>query len=271
MSTRANILTGVVGGAVILFVAGVFAASEWKMAREYSVPLAKPIENPNPDLAQGERMARIVGCWAGCHGTKGEGGTEEISGIRKITAPTLSEVIPAYSDAELARLILHGVKRNGKSAIGMSSYVFWHLGDTDLANIIHFLRQQPTVRAVPREYKIPFRSRIKLLAGEWKLSVDQVDHSQPRWGNLPLGTSFERGRYLAAIVCAECHGVDYQGDALEGAPSLALLAFYDEESFARLMKAGQAQSGRQIEPMSWLPGVRFTDQDVSDLYAFLRE
>ena len=46
----------------------------------------------------------------------------------------------------------------------------------------------------------------------------------PRWGELPRRTAFERGRYLASIVCAECHGLDFHGNALEGGPSLAVLA-----------------------------------------------
>ena len=89
-----------------LFVAGVYGASEWKMARIYDTPLRDLPTIAALDPEQAERMARIVGCWAGCHGTKGEGGVEEIPGVRRITAPTLSDVLPGYSDAELLRLIL---------------------------------------------------------------------------------------------------------------------------------------------------------------------
>ena len=144
-----------------MFVTGVYLASELKMARKYSIPLLPPIENPSPDIRQGERMAKIVGCWAGCHGLTGEGGTEEISGIRKITAPTLSQVLPEYNDAELIRLVRYGVKKDRKSAIGMSSFTFWAIGDIDLANIIHFLRQQPSLPSVPRAKEIPFQSRLR--------------------------------------------------------------------------------------------------------------
>jgi hypothetical protein len=122
------------------FVIIVYAASEWKIRRTYDIPLSQPQTDVEPDLAAGERMAKIVGCWAGCHGVRGEGGVEEIPGIRRITAPPLGSVITHYTDAELVRLILHGVKRDNRSAIGMSSYTFWPLGDADIANIIHFLQ-----------------------------------------------------------------------------------------------------------------------------------
>ena len=151
----------------------------------------------------------------------------------------------------------------------MSSFTFWSVGDSDIANIIQFLRQQPSATPVNRSVEIPFHNRLKLLQGVWQLSADQVDKSQPRLGNMPRNTSYERGNYLAAIVCAECHGSDFQGDTLEGGPSLANLALYDADEFSVFMKTSQSQSGRFIEQMNWLPEIGFTDQDISDLYQFL--
>lgn len=251
------------------FVFVVYAASEWKVQRAYSIPLTQPRTDFKLDAIAGERMAKIVGCWAGCHGVRGEGGVEEIPGIRRVTAPPLGSVIPHYSDAELVRLVLQGVKRDGRSAIGMSSYTFWPLGDADVANIIYFLRLQPPADAVERTTQIPFVSRLKLLQGVWSLSADQVNKSQPRWGNMPRTNSYERGRFLAAIVCAECHGADYLGDPLEGGPSLTILTIYDREKFAELMTTGISQAGIAVESMSWLPDIEFTDRDIVDLYDFL--
>jgi cytochrome c553 len=251
------------------FVIFVYAASEWKIRRIYEIPISQPQTEIVPDAAAGERMAKIAGCWAGCHGVRGEGGVEEISGIRRVTAPPLGSVIPDYSDAELVRLILHGVKRDGRSAIGMSSYTFLPLGDADIANVIHFLRLQPAADPVDRVRQISFSSRLKLLQGKWWLSADQVNKSQPRWGNLLRVNAYERGRFLAAIVCAECHGADYRGDPLEGGPSLAILSIYDEPEFAQLMMTGISRAGNLVEPMAWLPGTEFTDHDISDLYEFL--
>jgi mono/diheme cytochrome c family protein len=251
------------------FVVFVYAASEWKMRRTYDIPLSPLPADVEPDVVAGERMAKIVGCWAGCHGVRGEGDFEEIAGVRRITAPPLGSVIPQYSDGELIRLILHGVKRDGRSAIGMSSYVFWPVGDPDIVNIIHFLRLQPPADEVERVRQIPFISRLKLLQGKWWLSADQVDKSQPRWGNLPRNTPYERGRYLASMVCAECHGADYLGDPLEGGPQLTILSIYDEQEFARLMKTAVSHAGVLVEPMSWLPGAELSDRDIADLYEFL--
>ena len=251
------------------FVIVVYAASEWKIRRTYDIPLSQPPTGFEADVAAGERMAKLVGCWAGCHGNRGEGGVEEIPGIRRVTAPPLGSVIPRYSDAELLRLILHGVKRDGRSAIGMSSYTFWPLGDADIANIIRFLRLQPAADEIERVRQIPFLSRLKLLQGTWWLSADQVNTAQPRWGNMPRRNAYERGRFLAAVICAECHGADYRGDPLEGGPPLTILSIYDAEEFARLMKTGVSQAGLEVEAMSWLPEVGFAEGDICDLYEFL--
>ena len=253
------------------FLAFVYAVSEWKFNRVYSKPAVQVDSTFERDPKSGERMAKIVGCWAGCHGTRGEGGIEEVPGLWSVTAPALGSVIQNYSDEELFRLILHGIKRDGRSAIGMPSYSFWSLGDADIGNIIHFLRQQPRVPATDPIKQIPFASRMAFLRGDWWLSADWIDKTRPRWGNMPRTTAFERGRFLAAIVCAECHGSDFLGDPLQGGPSLAILTLYAKAEFERLMKTGLSRAGTPVQGMAWLPDVEFTDRDIADLYAFLAQ
>jgi len=255
----------------LLALAAVYGISEWRLLRRHDVPLLPLRPTASADPVAGEHMARVVGCWAGCHGERGEGGADTIEGIHRNTAPTLSEVLPFYSDAELARLVRYGVKRDGRSAAGMNAGVLWALGDQDLANIFAHLRRQPAMPPVVRSHELKFRGRVALVTGQWRLAADQVDASAPRWGELPLSTSFERGRYLASVVCSECHGADFNGSLLEGGPSLAILAAYSPEDFVRLLKTGKPPDGRDIPKMSWMPTVDFTDQEIDDLYAFLRE
>ena len=264
---------GALAGLAILAVGYVYAVSEWRMRRPYDAPLTPPRTPVAIDFAEGMRMAKIVGCWAGCHGMEGEGGDEYIEGIFKHTAPTLSAVLRLYSDAELVRLIRYGVKRDGHSAVGMISYTSWPLGDRDLANIIAHLRRQPVLPPVPRELQLEFRGRVALATGEWKVSAEQVDRSIPRWGELPQATPFERGRYLASITCSECHGLDFRGNELERGPALAILAIYQPTQFRHLLRTGKPISGRDLGIMSWAARVAFSlfsDEEIADLYAFLR-
>ena len=259
-----------VAGLFAAGVATVYGISEWQMRRQYDAPL-KSLQAAAPDLAEGERMARIVGCWDGCHGRTGQGGHEEIRGINRHTAPTLSQVLPQYNDDELVRLVRYGVKRDGRSAIGMTSYTFWALGDQDLANIIAHLRRQPVVPPIERTLQVSWRGRIALVTGEWRVSASQVDRTRPRWGDTPQATPFERGRYIASVTCSECHGLDYDGNPLERAPSLAILAAYSQEQFRHLMRTAEPIGGRQLDDnMVWVKDAPFSDDEITGLYQFLR-
>ncbi|HEU4427503.1 MAG TPA: hypothetical protein VFT98_02020 [Myxococcota bacterium] len=255
-----------------LSLGGVYAVSEWKMRRSYDAPLA-PLRAARPaDVVAGMHLAKVVGCWAGCHGLHGEGGFEEIDGIHRSAAPTLSQVLPQYGDAELVRLIRYGVKRDGKSAIGMISYATWPLGDQDLADLIAHLRSQPALAPIARSHELTWLGRWVLVTGEWGVDADLVERSlpRPRWGELPRDTAFARGRYLASIVCSACHGVSYRGSALEASPPLAIVAAYSRDQFRRLLRTARAADGRELSPMGWVRDVDFTEQEIDDLYVFLR-
>lgn len=260
-----------IGAIAVLALSLVYGLSEWKVRRTHDAPLMAPAPAAPADPSAGEHMARVVGCWAGCHGKEGEGGTDTLDGLRTVTAPTLTSVMPLYGDAELARLVRYGVKRDGRSAIGMASYTWWPLGDQDLADIFAHLRAQPARPPVPRARSITWRGRLGLVTGAWKVSADQVDRTIPRWGELPRRNAFERGRYLASIVCSECHGLDFRGFPLEGGPSLAVIAIYDRAQFGTLLQTGRPIGGRAIPKMSWMADVGFTEREIDDLYAFLRE
>jgi hypothetical protein len=159
----------------LLLLGGVYAVSEWKLRRSYDAPLV-PLRAANPgDPVAGMHMAKVVGCWAGCHGKVGEGGFEEIEGIHRSAAPTLSQVLPQYSDEELVRLIRYGVKRDGRSAIGMISYATWPLGDQDLLNIIAHLRAQPVLPPVPRSHEFTLRGRWLMVTGQWGVDAELVE------------------------------------------------------------------------------------------------
>lgn len=262
-------ITPLLAGTITLGV--IWGLSEHEMHRQREAPLQALHPAAPADVADGTRMARIVGCLEGCHGKIGEGGYEEIEGIVRHTAPTLSQVLKTYSDAELARLVRYGVKRDGRSAVGMISYTFWALGDQDLANIIAALRQLPEAPAVPRELELSWRGRWSLVTGHWKVSSEQVERGRPQWGNLPQTTPFERGRYLASVTCSECHGLDFRGNDLERAPSLAIIGAYSEEEFRHLMRTAEPLGGRALDPnMRWVADAPFTDAEIGGIYRFLR-
>lgn len=263
-----------IGSVVALALTFVVVSSEWLIRRRHDAPLELLPPPASVDPGEGERLAVIVGCWAGCHGLRGEGDVLKGGPAFTITAPTLSSVLPDYSDEELVRLIRYGVKRDGHTAIGMIPRTFYPLSNHDLSLIISHLRSAPPVTAVPRERRVTLLGRIALVTGMWKTAADEVDRSRPRWGELPRRTPFERGRYLASITCSECHGVDFKGNELEGGPSLIVVQRYDLAQFKHLLRTGKPIGGRDLGIMSWVARNafhRFTDDELSDIYTFLRE
>jgi len=153
----------------------------------------------------------------------------------------------------------------------MSSFTFWFIGDRDLSNIIAFLRTQPRTPPVERTMTLTWKGRLGLVTGAWKVSSEQVDTSRPRWGNLPRETAFERGRYLASITCSECHGLDFDGNPLEHAPSLAVVGAYTPEQFRHLLRTAEPLGRRKLNPaMAWVVDAPFTDEEIDALYIFLR-
>lgn len=257
----------------LLAAACIFAGSEWILRRRHEIALEPPPAMPaGIGTDEGRRRAVLIGCLKGCHGPEGEGGTEEAPGIFSVTAPTLTAVLPAYSDAELVRLVRFGVKRDGMSAVGMPSATFYPMGNEDLAVIFRHLRERPSLPAVPRHRRVEPLGRLALVLGKWKISADRVDRTIPRWGELPRATPFARGRYLASVICSECHGLDLKGMPYFPSPSLAIVNGYYLEQFRRLLRTGEHLSGRQDGLMSRVARAAFaelTDQEIEDLYVFL--
>jgi mono/diheme cytochrome c family protein len=258
-----------------LAVGAVYGGNAWITTRQHDVPLEPaPVAAAAFDAVEARRLAILVGC-VSCHGRSGGGGSIGLPGVVQLGVPNLTKVMPEYSDAELVRLLRFGVLRNGTTAIGMPSAAFYPLSDADLARLIAYLRSLPPARDIGpgrgvREFS--FLARVGLMIGKLETSVAQVDRAAPRWGELPRTTPFERGRYWASIVCAECHRPDLQGDELLGSPSLAIVRAYDLEQFRHLLRTGEPLSKVKLGLMadvSKADFVSFRDDEIDDLYAFL--
>ena len=195
-------------------------------------------------------------------------------GIHRITAPSLTEVLPTYTDGELVRLLRYGVRRDGTTALLMPADTFYPMSDEHIGQIVTFLRRQPVVSGPPRVRQLSLKARLGILLGKYPLSVVGVDPSSPRWGTQPRTTPFERGRYTASTVCAECHAPSFEGDPIDGGPSLRIVGAYDLPAFRHLLRTGEPVGGpRDIGIMGEVARdafALFRDDEIDDLYVFLR-
>jgi mono/diheme cytochrome c family protein len=268
-----------VGTLTLLAAGGTYGGSAWVLRRTHDDVVADPAPRRATDpaeIAEGRRFAILVGCLEGCHGPSGtEGYVLEEPGLFAVEGPPLGTVLPAYSDDELVRLLRRGVKRDGTTALFMPAGTFHPIGDADLARLIGYLRTgiAPADSTRPRRRELSPQMRAALALGRVPTSVASVDTTVPRWGNLPRATPFERGRYLASIICSECHGLRLEGNEFEGSPALTVVAGYSRDQFGHLLRTGRPPSGRDLGLMGMVARdafVHFRDDEIDDLYAYLQ-
>lgn len=273
-----RILARVSAGIAILAVLAVvvlYGASEFLLRRTYDValvPIAVPADAES--VAEGRRLATIRGCSDGCHG-KGVSGGAFMDGpwyYGGMVAPDLTRVAATHSDAELARVIRRGVRKNGRSTFGMPSTMFFHLTDADLGVIIAFLRSLPAGSGPETAIHFGPLARLELVRKPYYAYATEIERDAPWATEAELRGPQGRGRYLALTVCTECHGMNLEGSDDGSTPDLTVVGAYAPEDFAHLMRDGIAVGGRELPMMSGIARVRFSqfrDDEVQALYDFL--
>jgi mono/diheme cytochrome c family protein len=253
----------------------IYAASERTARAVYDVPVtafAAPADSTA--IAEGRRLALIRGCYDGCHGKAADGGVFfDQPMLARLVAPNLTRVVADHSDGELERVIRHGVRKNGRSTIGMPSAMYYHLTDEDLAAIITFLRSLPPTEGPATEIRLGPLARLGIVLGQYDPQVKMIDRSVPRPRAHELGDPVAHGRYLALTSCTECHGGDLRGSRDGSTPPLAIAAAYSPEQFAHLMRTGIALGDRELNLMASVARGRFahfTDAEVAALHAYLQ-
>lgn len=281
MTKGLAIAGAVVAGLVVLAAAGVYVRSMLVLGRTYDVPLV-PIAVPEDStaVAEGARLAATRGC-LDCHGDRLEGRVFfEERWVARVVAPNLARAVRDYSVPELARVIRHGVLRDGSSAFVMPAAAFAGLSDADLGRILAYLRSVPPADGPGYELTVWPLGRLGLATGKFKPVAAGIDHATVGGGADAAadGRPAPRnpkvlGRYVARTACAECHGTDLQGDPAIGGPNLAVVAGYSEADFTTLLRTGVASGGRALAMMSAAARKRFvhlTDAEVLGLYLYLR-
>lgn len=259
--------TVVLAGAAVLFI---FGASEHRVARTYDVPLSNfDAPSDRESARRGRHLATIYGC-TNCHGADMRG-TVFIDDPRlgRVHAPNLTRVVKEYTDAELERLIRHGVKRNGRSVWIMPAEMYNHLIDEDLADLIAFVRSAPERDGYDRKLSLGPLARLAIALGKFGPAADHVEPLASR--RVPdRSDPVSLGRYLVMTACTECHGATLQGSDLTQAPNLVVSAAYSDEDFARLMHEGVGLGGRELGLMAKVAKARFSSFSAEELQAIRR-
>lgn len=283
-----KVLAGLVAlGAIGL---GVFvwlqaSAYDASMAKLYDVPPMAVTASKDPAvIARGEHLSKsLAGCSLhDCHGPDlGGGRVIEMGPVMTLAAPNITHVLPAYSDGELARLVRHGLKNDGRSVVFMPVMDFDWLPDDDVTALVSYLR------TVPPSDKPGSGTKVKLLGKildrQNKMVIDvarRIDHAHVELAPPPSPTA-AYGAFVARL-CTGCHGEHLSGGRIPGAPKkLAIplnltpdpsgMAGWSYADFERMIQTSTRKNGKPLDPLMPVEALaNMNDTERHALFAYLQ-
>jgi mono/diheme cytochrome c family protein len=202
--------------------------------------------------------------------------------------PDVETGIGRYSDGQLARMLRHNVRPDGRAVLPLMEYQ--DLSDEDVVAVISYLRSVPPVHnAVPAsEYNLIGKAVMATL-------IRPIGPTAPvRAASPPAGVSIERGEYLATAVanCVACHSprsttdgsytgprfsggsMDVDGDPtqqfsvpnLTPDPATGHIVDWTEARFLARFRAGKLYPASH---MPWGAFGRMSEEDLLSIYRYL--
>lgn len=256
------------GTLVVLVGAGAAGLYAWTN-KELKVTVEDPTHafvapSDSASIARGEHVTKALAKCADCHGADYGGQVMLDNGpIGRLVAPNITggdgSAVGNWTDADFERAIRHGVAKDGRRLLIMPSHEYQVLSDEDVGVVIAYLK---TVAPVDRELP-PIRlgpvARGLYAAGKmpWFPAL-AVRHRSEVVSAVAVDSTVEYGSYLASSGCAGCHGANYAGGPIDGAPpewpaaaniSPTGLAQYDYAAFVKALTEGVRPDGSAINPL----------------------
>jgi mono/diheme cytochrome c family protein len=191
-------------------------------------------------IAHGKRLAIVLDC-TGCHGAnlQGTNVTKDEPALGEIYAPNITLMLDKYSDTDFAKLIRHGVPKDGREFWFMPVESYQFLSDADLAAIIAYLRTHtPAGTQLPPIRKgAQFEKDVKQgLFGNAQAQIRKYRDDQP----IEMGQQHAWGRYMVQTTCTTCHNSSLQGWE-NFTPNLDIAGTYSKAELTRLLTTGEGK------------------------------
>jgi len=198
-------------------------------------------------IAHGKRLADLLDC-TGCHGSNFQGTNMAEKGDDAMYSPNVTLLLPKYSDADLDRLIRHGVPKDGRRFWFMQVENYQFLSDADFAGLVAYLRTlQPAGQARPpfKFNKVEYKDVEQGILGDAQAQIRKFRESQP----VDLGPQHAWARYMVKTTCTACHN-----NALQGwpnfTPNLDIAGSYSKAELTRLLTTGEGKTKKDLGPMT---------------------
>lgn len=292
------------------------SAFDEEMAKKWDVPLADvkapdlsaaaaAVANPPPEPApddvegqakkaelakqiaiykRGEHLTKSIGACLGCHGD--DLATPEVikmGPVATVAAPNISMAgkLKEYSDAELHRLLVHGIKRDGTSVLFMNAADWRWWPDEDVMALVGYLRTRPAVDKPSQQSTVGALGKILDQTDKLPLSVARRAQATPRVVAAEPKPDADYGKNLGAL-CMGCHGPTLSGGPIPGAPpdmpvpaNITLhetgIKHYDFAKFEKLMREAKKPDGSDLNPFMPVRDLKHMDDvEMKALWAFLQ-
>jgi mono/diheme cytochrome c family protein len=251
-------------------------------------------------VQRGEYLVTSIMTCGNCHTPKGPGGAPQndklLSGGLRFDEPvfdvTASNITPdketgigAWSEADIKKLLLTGMRPNGVAVAPIMPFAFYkNMLPSDIDAVVAYLKSIP-----------PVKNRVP--APIYKVAVQATPYpdAQNPVKESDLQDPVARGRYLATIGhCMECHtpmdkghhlydsalgkgGMEFPGpwgksvSANITSSKTSGLGNADPATIKRAITQGIGQDGRKLKPpMDYPAYAKMTDQDLEALVAWVR-
>jgi mono/diheme cytochrome c family protein len=283
-------LAYVLGGLVTVvaaLVVAIYGVTWARTGRTFDVAATPvPVSRDSATLARGEHLVTAIGKCAECHGA-------DYGGKVFIDDPALGRVVARnitpggevaqYSDAELARAIRHGVRKNGKGLLIMPSADYAGFSDEDVGAVVSYLRSLPPVTRPLPPTEMHFLARALWTFGQLPLmDALAIDHAKRAPERVAVAPTPEYGHYLANVGgCTGCHGPGLSGGKIPGTPPdwrpaanltpAGNLGKWTVDDFTRALRTGRRPDGSPIDTiMPWRAAGQMTDDEIHAVYAYLK-
>ena len=274
---------GGIVGIFLIIVAILYFNGKSKFSKVYNVtPRLTSVPLDISLIERGKHLSIISGCQY-CHGENFGGKVFlDIPPFRLIASNLTSGqggIGKTYQDGDWDKAIRFGIRPDGTLIFPVMPYKSYNrFGDSDAKALIAYVKNIPEV-----DNNLPsteMRAPIYIQAGlpNFDLSSYMVDPETSPQKSVKPGPTKEYGKYMAAILCAECHGDNYLGGKHpdpEGpkAPSLKVISGWSMGGFAKAIRTGITPANRNLDS-NWMPWEFFknmTDEELQALYIFFKE
>ena len=273
--------------AAVLLIAGMFLGYACynvhsRMAKTYTVTTPPLHMTPSADLLdRGRYLTTHVVICADCHGQNlGGGSMSDDVMFGRLYAPNLTSgrggIASRYDDQDFARVLLHGVRKDGHSVVFMPSQDF-KLTARDAAAVITYLRSLPPVDATVPEIRLgPIASALAASGKLPLLPAELIDHEHAAFAVEPTATdAVSKGAHVVQTAgCIGCHTPTFEGGAgpPPGAANITPVGIgtWTEKDFVTALRTHKRPDGTKIADGMPLGLGGMSDEDLSNVFAFLK-